>query len=190
MISTDTKTVAEKIKLGGIGIIPTDTIYGIVASAFNKNSVEKIYKIRSRRLKKPMIILISSIENLKLFNISPDIETIKILKDLWPNPISIILKAEDKNFEYLHRGTNTLAFRFPKNPLLIKMIKITGPLVAPSANPEGKPPAQDINQALNYFNNNVDFYLDGGKLVNKPSTVVKIENGKPVVLREGIIKVK
>jgi L-threonylcarbamoyladenylate synthase len=62
--------IAERIKQGEIGVIPTDTIYGIVCSAFNKNSVEKLYKIRKRNKDKPMIILIGSVNDLKLFNIN------------------------------------------------------------------------------------------------------------------------
>jgi L-threonylcarbamoyladenylate synthase len=61
--------IAERIKQGEIGVIPTDTIYGIVCSAFNENSVEKLYKIRKRNKDKPMIILIGSVNDLKLFNI-------------------------------------------------------------------------------------------------------------------------
>ena len=102
--------IAERIKQGEIGVIPTDTIYGIVCSAFNENSVEKLYKIRKRNKDKPMIILIGSVNDLKLFNIDA------IVKN-WPEKTSIVFDCND--FEYLHRGKRSLAFRLPHNKDLI-----------------------------------------------------------------------
>jgi L-threonylcarbamoyladenylate synthase len=127
--------IAERIKQGEIGVIPTDTIYGIVCSAFNENSVEKLYKIRKRNKDKPMIILIGSVNDLKLFNIDA------IVKN-WPEKTSIVFDCND--FEYLHRGKRSLAFRLPHNKDLIDILKISGPIVAPSANIEGGKPAENI----------------------------------------------
>ena len=94
-----------------------------------------------------------------------------------------------KKFEYLHRGTKTLAFRIPKAAWLRKLLQETGPLIAPSANFEGEPPALTIRAAKKYFGENVDFYADAGRLVSKPSTLIKIERGKVTVLREGAVKI-
>lgn len=195
-----TKSVTDILKAGGIGVIPTDTIYGLVGSALNQETVERIYQVRKRSPDKPSIILISSIEDLKLFGIKPNPKTLEILNRYWPGQISIVLPldSEDKEgldsrslrlratlvdslrgndkgfkddkenyFEYLHRGTGTLAFRLPaqagspETAQLLEILKEAGPLVAPSANPEGQSPAQDITEAKKYFGNKVDFYLDG-----------------------------
>lgn len=172
------KEIGEDIKKGLIGVIPTDTIYGIVCSAMNKKSVERLYKIRKRNLAKPMIILISSIKDLSFFDIK--IEK-KITDKYWPGKVSIIVPV--KKFEYLHRGKNSLAFRLPDNKDLIKVLKISGPIVAPSANIEGREPAQTIEDAYNYFKDNIDFYVDCGKLKSKPSKIISLMNNKIEIIR-------
>ena len=159
--------IAERIKQGEIGVIPTDTIYGIVCSAFNENSVEKLYKIRKRNKDKPMIILIGSVNDLKLFNINA------IVKN-WPEKTSIVFDCND--FEYLHRGKKSLAFRLPHNKDLIDILKISGPIVAPSANIEGGKPAENIKEAKNYFGDKIDFYLDVGTIKSKPSKIIYLNN--------------
>jgi L-threonylcarbamoyladenylate synthase len=184
------KNYQEILMQGGVGILATDTIYGLVGSALSPKIVQRIYKLRHRNPKKPFIILISSLKDLKLFNIKIDPKTEKILKRLWPNKISIILPCRSKKFFYLHRGTNSLAFRLPKNKNLIQLLKKTGPLVAPSANPEGQPPATTISEAKKYFGNNVDFYLNSRKIKNSPSILIKINKNKISILRQGDFLIK
>lgn len=177
--------VGQLLKSGKIGIIPTDTIYGITGSALISKTVEKIYKLRNRSLKKPMIILIHNLNDLNQLSIKLNPKTKKILRKIWPNPISVILECSDPNLYYLHRGTKTLAFRFPDNKLLLEILKISGPLVAPSANPQGKKPSQTVEDALNYFGKKVDFYMDGGKIINTPSTIIKLKKDKITLVRKG-----
>ncbi|MDD5098468.1 MAG: L-threonylcarbamoyladenylate synthase [Candidatus Pacebacteria bacterium] len=181
-------SIKKSITGGAIGIIPTDTIYGIVCLAMNKKSVERVYKLRKRNPKKPVIILISSIKDLKLFNVKVDKEK-KMLELLWPNKISIVLNCPEKKFEYLHRGKKTLAFRMPKDKELLSLLKATGPLIAPSANIEGKKPAQNIKKAQEYFGSNVDFYIDGGNLNSEPSTIISIISGGIKVIRKGLVRI-
>jgi L-threonylcarbamoyladenylate synthase len=100
------------------------------------------------------------------------------------------LPCRSKRFAYLHCQTNSLAFRWPDKKNLIELIKKTGPLVAPSANPEGKPPAETIVEAKDYFKQEMDFYVAGGKLKGAPSTIVEIKNGKINLIREGKINKK
>ena len=82
-----------------------------------------------------------------------------------------------------------MAFRVPNNEFLLKLLKIIGPLVAPSANFEGEDPAKNIVAAKKYFNDSVAFYIDAGELKSKPSTVVKLEKEKLTILREGAAKI-
>ncbi len=174
------------LKNGGIGILPTDTIYGIVGSALSKNAVEAIYRLRKRNPEKPLIILISALDDLSYFGITLDKKTVNILNKLWPGPISVILDCPLQKFKYLHRGTKTLAFRMPKPKDLQRLLSQTGPLVAPSANWEGYPPAKTIKEAKKYFKKNADFYIDAGKMDSLPSTLVRIKKGKIEILREGL----
>lgn len=183
------KEIIETIKAGGVGVIPTDTMYGIVGSALSKKTVERIYNVRKRTSSKPLIILISKIGDLKIFDIKVDTELEKKLKKLWPNKVSVILPCKQKRFEYLHRGTNRLAFRLPKDKKLREFISKTGPIVAPSANTEGDKPSKNIKQAEKYFGANVDFYLDKGDMSVVPSTIVEIENGEMKIVRKGAVKI-
>jgi L-threonylcarbamoyladenylate synthase len=172
----------------GIGVIPTDTIYGIVGSALKPTVVEKIYEIRKRRKEKPMIVLISSINDLELFEIKLEEDIKRRLLQIWPNPVSIILPSDSEKFSYLHRGTNSIAFRIPDNSLLIALLKKTGPLVAPSANLEGEDPSKTIDEAKKYFGDKVNFYIDGGNLKSSYSTLVKLSGNNLEVLRQGEYK--
>lgn len=184
------KEAIKILKSGGIGVIPTDTIYGLVGQALKPKTVQRIYQVRQRRPDKPFIILIGLLGDLKKFNVEINPATRRIIKKYWPGPVSIILPCPLKKFKYLHRGTNTLAFRLPAQKDLISLLKQTGPLVAPSANPEGREPAKIIKEAKKYFTDKIDFYLAAGRLQSSPSTLIKINQGKIEVLREGTVKIK
>ncbi len=165
------------LKAGGVGVMPTDTLYGLLASAFNERAINRIYELKGRTVDKKSIILISSIGDLKAFNIAPTEEQQNILARLWPGPVSIIL----------HRD---LAFRIPDDKQLISFLKESGPCIAPSANPEGLAPAETVEEAKKYFGDNVDFYIDGGKRVGLASTLIKLdEHGNITVLRQGSTQV-
>lgn len=181
----DNQTLSQKLKQGEIAIIPTDTIYGLSTNALLKDSVAEIYRIKGRASEKPMIILISKISDLALFNIKIDKDTKKILEKIWPGKVSIILPCNSKKFHYLHRGTDSLAFRLPAKTNLVNLLKITGPLVSTSANPEGLPPAETIAKAKEYFEKEISIYINERTLNSSPSTLIKIKDGKIEILRQG-----
>jgi L-threonylcarbamoyladenylate synthase len=180
----------ELLIQGKIGVLPTDTLYGIHAKALNRKSVERIYNVRERNPQKPFIILISSLEDLNLFGITITDTMKDFLENHWPDRLSVILPCNDINLEYLHRGTNSLAFRMPKKIDLLELVNQTGPLVSTSVNPEGKEPAKTIEEAKLYFGDKLDFYVDQGILNSPPSTVIKIENEKVEIIRQGAVRIK
>lgn len=167
--------------------MPTDTLYGVVGQALNKETVARIYTVRRRSPEKPFIILVSDEEQIHQLGAKVSISAQAVLKKYWPGPVSIVLPCEEAEFFYLHRGTKTLAFRMPKDQWLRDLIAQTGPLVAPSANPEGLPPAKTIAEAQEYFGNDVDFYEDDGRRHSEPSTLITIKDGKVIVLRQGSV---
>lgn len=177
--------IIKILKSGGIGVLPTDTQYGLVTQALNETAVEKAYQLRRRSPDKPFIILISVVDDLKLFGIDIDNKTSQFLHKIWPNSVSVILSVTSNDFAYLHRGTNSLAFRIPNNPDLLTILKETGPLIAPSANIEGHPYAKTITEAKNYFGDSIDFYEDKGEVESNPSTLIKIGEEGVEVLRQG-----
>ena len=167
--------VEKLLKEKGVGILPTDTIYGLAGAALSKLAVERIYRLRKRNLKKPMIILIAGQDDLRLFKIKIDREAKKLLNKFWPGKTSIILPCPNRNFFYLHRGTQKLAFRVPATNWLRNLLKKTGPLIAPSANLEGRPPARTIKEAKKYFGQKIDFYFDKGIIKRKPSIILEVK---------------
>lgn len=190
LVDQETRVIINLLLKGSIGVLPTDTIYGIHALALNKQSIEKVYSLRGRSIEKPFIILISSLEDLKLFEITLDEKIKRKLSLIWPNPVSVILEVPANKFEYLHRGNNTLAFRLPNNKLLLQILRSTGPLISTSVNKEGEKSAQTIEEAFNYFGDKIDFYLDDGTLTYEPSTVIELKGEKFEIVREGKFKLK
>jgi len=162
------------LKVGKIGVLPTDTIYGIHASAFDKQAIEKIYKIRERDKNKPLIILISDVSDIEKFDIKISQKEKEVLANLWPNPVSIVLKQK--------------AFRVPKHDKLLELLNKTGPLVSTSVNKQGEKPAETTKEAFSIFGDKIDFYIDEGKLTSEPSTLLAFENGEVKILREGKYK--
>lgn len=159
-----------------IAVIPTDTIYGIVGSALDQDTVERIYKIKKRNINKPCIILIGDISELGLFNVILGDMVKNVAEKYWSSerPTSITLPCFSEKFHYLHRGEKTLAFRLPRSKELRDFLSVTGPLIAPSANLEGFPPARNIEEARKYFGDSVSFYLDGGIINGEASQLISL----------------
>lgn len=176
--------VIEIISGGGVVIIPTDTQYGIAASALDVDAVDRIFDLKQRSPDKPLVVLISDIAQIEQFGIIVSNNLEDKLKTYWPGPYSIVLPTIDEQYEYIHRGTNNIAFRMPDEASLLDLITATGPIVAPSANPEGMPPAISVSEARAYFGTDVDFYLDGDDLSGKPSTILMFDGDEVVILRE------
>ncbi len=174
MLNIKEKKVIKILKAGGVGVLPTDTLYGLVGSANSKEAVDRIYKIKKRDKKKKLIILISAMAEIEKFDIKINKKQFEILNKIWPGKVSVII--------------NNLAFRIPANKKLIEILKKTGPLVAPSANPEGLKPAENIKQVKGYFKDAVDFYFSGGILKSEPSTLIKIEKNGEIIILRGKIK--
>ena len=166
--------VALLLKEGAIGVIPTDTIYGICSSVLKKQNIEKIYQLRKMKKRRPMIILIFSLADLKKFEIKLTKWQKKILSQIWPGKISVVLKY----------GRKTLALRMPKDKELTKILKISGPLVAPSANFEDCRPAKTIFEARKYFKNKI-FYYNKGEIIGQPSTLIDLTQRPIKILRQG-----
>ena len=183
------ESVGQRISRGQIGVIPTDTIYGIVCSALSEQAIERLYRIRERNEYKPCLVLIPDASILAQFGVTLDASLKEALARVWPGAVSVILDCPDERFAHLHRGTKTLAFRVPADKKLREFLRESGPILAPSANPEGKSPARTVEEAKKYFGTEVDFYIDGGRVEGTPSTLMAFSDGKICVLRQGVTRV-
>jgi L-threonylcarbamoyladenylate synthase len=176
-------TLITNLRAGKLAVIPTDTLYGLVASAASPAAVKQVYAVRRRTPSKPCIILISELAQLDQLGITPSASQLATLEKYWPNPVSIILPTHRTDLEYLHRGTNTLAVRLPATPDLRELISQTGPPIAPSANHEGFPPAETVNQAKAYFGDQDIQYIDGGSRKGQPSGLIDMTGTTSIILR-------
>lgn len=174
---------------GGVAVIPTDTVYGIVAVAADARAVARVYAVRGRDPGKACIVLLPDAAALRGFGIVPDVATGALLSRVWPGPVSVVLSVPPARMAAdmsLHRGTGQIAFRVPADDALRALLRQTGPLIAPSANPQGMPPATTVVMARAYFGAMVDAYADGGTRAGVPSAVVRPEvGGRLTVLRPG-----
>lgn len=182
------KDIIRSLEEGGVGIIPTDTLYGVVASVWSASAIERVYAVRKRDSDKPCIILIADISDLETFSISLPMKERVWLEQVWPGKVSVLLPCSDTALQYFTRGTGYLAFCIPDDDALRALLRETGPLIAPSANPQGERPAETIAEAKKYFGDSVDFYIDGGTLRSRPSTIVKLEDGRVTVIRPGAVE--
>lgn len=179
--------VVELLKHGGVGLLPSDTIYGISCMALEKEAVERVHKLKSRDSNKPFIVLISDVKMLDLLSISK--VDAKSVNQYWPGPLSVVFPALNAP-EWLQLGTKTLAVRLPNKPDLLSLISKVGPIVSTSSNLQGEQPASSEKEAQQIFGDKLDFYVDVGKLDNPPSTLAVIENGKLKVVRQGAVKIR
>jgi L-threonylcarbamoyladenylate synthase len=176
----DKKEIISRIKDGEVGIMPTDTIYGLVCAANNRDSIERIYEIKKRDLAKPCVFLVSGYEDLEKIGIGVDSEIKNKMGDHWPGPVSFELPCSDE-FDYLHRGKGTVAVRLPDNNELVSIISETGPVVATSVNIEGQPAAKSIEdvRASEIETDSIDFYVDAGKIeLMAPSRIIRFNSSR------------
>ncbi len=173
--------IAAALNAGRLIVMRTDTIYGILARANSPEAVERLYTKRPRHPEKSCIILVNSVEIIP--GLRPNEKTnYQQLSET--RPTTIVVPAPDNYLPHLIRTKDTLAFRVVSGKLG-KLIKQTGPLLAPSANPEGLPPATNIYEAINYFGESVDVYVDGGEVTeNTPSRIISFQDGALTIIRQ------
>ncbi len=178
----------ELIKHGSVGVIPTDTVYGLVCQASHETAVKRLYGLKERK-GKPGTIIAANIDQLADLGLKP--RYLKAVEQLWPGALSILIPSTDKTTDYLRQGLPAIAVRIPDNKKLVAFLAKTGALLTTSANEPGKEPATSIEQAGIYFGGQVDFYVDGGKLKDRQaSTLIRVVDDEIEVLRQGAVKIK
>ena len=183
------KEPAKVIRNGGIVIFPTETVYGIGTNGFDEKSIKKIYELKRRDSNKPISLLVSNIEMVEM--VAKDISDLeyKLMRKFWPGPFTIILKKKSIVPDILTSNGDTVGVRMPSGEIAKKLIEYAEvPIAAPSANISGKPSGIDINDIMKDFEGKVDCIIDNGiSELGVASTIVKVVDNIPYVLREGII---
>ena len=183
------KIASDILKSGGIVAVPTETVYGLAASALDDNAIKNVFKAKGRPQDNPLIVHISGMDMLrKVAREIPD-TAIKCAKAFWPGPFTMVLKRTDLVAESVCGGLDTVAIRMPSEQSIRDIIECSGlPLAAPSANTSGMPSPTTYTHVLNDLDGKIDAVVCGNDCrVGVESTVVSLFGEKPRLLRPGAI---
>lgn len=182
--SLQSAELIELLQKGAVGVIPTDTVYGIVCRAADSAAVARLYNLKHRE-HKPGTVVAASIDQLVELGIKRRYLT--AVERFWPGSVSV---ETPHGLAYLHQETGRQAFRIPGVEALRQLLEQTGPLLTSSANQPGEPHANTVAEAQKYFGDQVDFYVDGGDLsAQQPSTIIHVVDDAIEVIRQGAVKI-
>lgn len=191
-ISKPTKTAIQKacklLQKGEVVCVPTETVYGLAGNAFNSEAIKKIFAAKGRPGDNPLIVHISSTEQLSDIVSSVPTCAKKLADAFWPGPLTIIMPKSNKIAPEVCAGLSSVGVRMPSHPVAQKIIEQSGPFAAPSANISGRPSPTTAEDVLADMNGRIPLIIDGGTCdAGVESTVVSCLNEKPIILRPGVI---
>lgn len=187
----DIDKICNIIKEGNLVITPTDTIYGIMGDATNEETIKRIYKIKQRPYNKPLILLMDSYEMIKKYTKNISKEEDELIKEFMPGLVTIILEKNDKVNNLITSNNNYVAIRIPDNKDLLKIInKLNKPVISTSANISEEKVITNIELLDERLKNEIEYIHDAGEILSQSSTIIKFENNKLKILRDGILSNK
>jgi L-threonylcarbamoyladenylate synthase len=193
MIRSDSETTraeaARIISTGGVIAFRTDTFYGLGADPFNPTALQKIRKLKGREENKPILLLISNLDQLGRFVVEQSSLFRSLATRFWPGPLTLIAAARSELPTELTAGTNSIGVRLPDDEDVRRLVSdCGGALTATSANISGRPPARSATEVDNYFSEEIDLIIDDGEVgITKPSTVLDVSGTEPRLVREGAV---
>lgn len=181
------KEAKDALVAGGLVGIPTETVYGLAANAFDEESIIKIFEAKNRPEFDPLIVHVSSLNFAKSLVSDMPKSAEKLAKAFWPGPLTLVLKKSDKIPLSVTSGMDTVGVRVPNHPLTLDLLKsLDFPLAAPSANPFGYASPTTAFHVNTQLGGKIDYVLDGGPCsVGIESTIVSCIGDKVEVLRLG-----
>ena len=182
--------IIKILKNDGVIIFPTDTVYGLACNCYSEKAIAKIFEIKKRASYKPISVLTDSIEKIHLIATMNEKEK-DLINNYMPGALTVILNKKEELPDILTSGLPTVGVRIPNNKIALKILSsFPCPLATTSANESGKTEGVDVQDFITYFEDKVDAIIDGGKTnIQKPSTIVRVENDEINVIREGSIKI-
>lgn len=181
------KRAADIIRAGGLVAFPTETVYGLGADAFNPAAVKKIFEAKGRPGDNPLIVHISSLEQITEVAAEVPPQAEKLIERFMPGPLTLVLKKQPGIPNEVSAGLDTVGVRFPAHPDAAAFIKAAGrPIAAPSANRSGSPSPTSAQHVFNDMQGRIELILDGGPCkVGVESTVLSLTGEHPLLLRPG-----
>ena len=190
-------SAAQTLKDGALVAFPTETVYGLGADATSAKAVARIYEVKGRPADHPLIVHIASMDSIGDWAIDIPEYAIKLARDYWPGPMTLILKRSELAQDFITGNQNTVGLRVPAQPIALALLKEFAKLggkgiAAPSANRFGAvsptTAAAVMDELIPFLNIDVDRILDGGPcLVGVESTIIDCTKSAPQILRPGAI---
>ena len=189
MKGSNVRQAAEWLIKGEVVAIPTETVYGLAANAYNVIAIEKIYAVKNRPLSNPLIVHAMNMEQVRslVSDFSPAAEL--LARSFWPGPLTMILPKSDLIPAIVTAGQQTVAVRVPSHPLTLELLSILEfPLAAPSANKFNYISPVTADAVSEMLGNEVPYILDGGRCKKGiESTIVSFEEEQVKILRQGAV---
>ena len=182
-------SAAQSVASGQLVVLPTDTVYGIGADAFNAQAVADLLAAKGRGRDMPVPVLVGSWTTIQGLVASVDDRTQDLIEAFWPGGLTLVVEHAPSLSWDLGDARGTVAVRMPLHPVAIELLEVTGPMAVSSANISGRPPALTAADARDQLGDTVAVYLDGGAAVTGvASTIVDVTGEVPRVLRAGAIE--
>ena len=182
----DIDKIVSVVDSGGLVITPTDTVYGIMGDSLDESVIRKVYSVKRRTFSKPLILLMSDVEMIKKYtsNIS-DVEW-DLINHFLPGLVTIILKKNDLVNPLITSNSDYVGIRIPDNRELVEIIKRLGrPVISTSANISDRDVITSVDMISEELLVGIDYVYDGGEINNLSSTIIRVVDGKLVILRRG-----
>jgi tRNA threonylcarbamoyl adenosine modification protein (Sua5/YciO/YrdC/YwlC family) len=181
-------SAALAVQRGQLVVLPTDTVYGIGADAFEPDSVRALLTAKGRGRDMPPPVLVSAATTLDALTVSVPSYARALTEELWPGPLTLVCRQQPSLQWDLGETRGTVAVRMPDNDVALELLGRTGPLAVSSANLSGMPPATDADQAESMLGESVEVILDDGPSPGPvPSTIVDVTGPVGRVLRLGAV---
>jgi L-threonylcarbamoyladenylate synthase len=182
------EAAAGAIRSSRLVVFPTDTVYGIGCDAFDPVGVNALFEAKSRGRNMPLSVLVGSWSTIDGLVLSVPSRARDLIEAFWPGGLSIVLPHAPSLAWDLGDTKGTVSVRMPLHPVILELLRETGPIAQSSANRSGRPPATTVEQAREQMGDAVSVYLDGGPSTDAvASTIIDLTSDEPRLLREGAV---
>ncbi|MET7899459.1 L-threonylcarbamoyladenylate synthase [Streptomyces mirabilis] len=182
------REATSAVRRGELVVLPTDTVYGIGADAFNREAVDRLLRAKGRGRAMPSPVLVASADALHDLIVDFPEQGWALVEAFWPGGLTLVARHQPSLDWDLGETHGTVAVRMPSHPVALELLAETGPMAVSSANLTGKPSPQDCDAAQGMLGDSVAVYLDGGPTAAAvASTIVDLTGPLPVLKRAGAI---
>lgn len=192
IIGTDISHAKNLLEKGGLVSIPTETVYGLAANAFDEDAILKIFKAKNRPSFDPLIVHAASIKQIESFVIDIPKLFYDLAESFWPGPLTILLPKKNIISDLVTSGLPQVAVRIPNHPIALELLQsLAFPLAAPSANPFGYVSPTTAKHVEDQLGNKISYILDGGPCkIGLESTIISIDSDEVCIHRLGGVSIE